>query len=91
MRLDACCDAVTLVCCHCYADITSYVLLWRCLNAPLLPLFNGYTSRGYARLLGGVMVAVFLKYPHLLDEAPGLGDLKTAPPRQGDYVSYTLL
>lgn len=37
------------------------------------------------------MVAVFLKYPHLLDETPGLGDLKTAPPRQGDYVSYTLL
>lgn len=37
------------------------------------------------------MVVVFLKYPHLLDEAPGLGDLKTAPPRQDDYVSYTLL
>lgn len=37
-------------------------------------------------LLGGLMVAVFLKYPHLLDEAPGLGDLKTAPPRQGAYA-----
>ncbi|CAM9183739.1 unnamed protein product [Laminaria digitata] len=37
-------------------------------------------------LLGGVMIAVFFKYPHLLDEAPGLGDLKTAPPRQGDYA-----
>lgn len=46
---------------------------------------------GGVRLLGGLMVAVFLKYPHLLDEAPGLGDLKTAPPRQGAYVSYTLL
>lgn len=48
-------------------------------------------SRGGVRLLGGVMIAVFFKYPHLLDEAPGRGDLKTAPPRQGDYVSYTLL
>eukprot|EP00904_Undaria_pinnatifida_P006557 jgi/Undpi1/3030/HiC_scaffold_14.g06407.m1 len=37
-------------------------------------------------LLGGVMVAVFVKYPHLLDESPGLGDLKTAPHRQGEYA-----
>ena len=35
------------------------------------------------------MVAVFVKYPHLLDESPGLGDLKTAPHRQGEYVSYS--
>lgn len=33
------------------------------------------------------MVAIYLKYPHLLDEAPGLGDLKTAPRREG-YVSF---
>lgn len=46
-------------------------------------------SRGGVRLLGGVMVAVFVKYPHLLDESPGLGDLKTAPHRQGEYVSYS--
>lgn len=34
------------------------------------------------------MILVFLKYPHMLDEAPGLGDPKTAtPPRRDDYVS----
>lgn len=38
------------------------------------------------------MILVFLKYPHLLDEAPGLGDPKTAvPPRRDDYVSWSLL
>lgn len=45
------------------------------------------------RLLGVVMLTVHFKYPHLLDEEPGAGDLKTtAPPRQGEYVRlYTLL
>lgn len=39
-------------------------------------------------MLGGVMIAIYMKHPHLLDEAPGLGDLKTAPPRQDGYVSH---
>lgn len=38
------------------------------------------------------MIVVFTKYPHLLDEAPGLGDLKTtAPPRQDEYVRCSSL
>ncbi|CAM9988650.1 unnamed protein product [Ectocarpus sp. 6 AP-2014] len=46
------------------------------------------TFTGLLLLLhGGAMIVVFTKYPHLLDEAPGLGDLKTtAPPRQDEYA-----
>lgn len=39
------------------------------------------------RVLGGLMLLVYLKHPHLLDEAPGLGDLKATPPRREEYVS----
>ncbi|CAN0311474.1 unnamed protein product [Ectocarpus sp. 8 AP-2014] len=60
---------------------------WMCLHG------NGYyldemNARGATlRLHGGAMIVVFTKYPHLLDEAPGLGDLKTtAPPRQDEYA-----
>lgn len=34
------------------------------------------------------MLVIYMQYPHLLDEAPGLGDLKTAPPRPQGYVSW---
>lgn len=43
----------------------------------------------FRRLDGGLMILVFFKYPHLLDEEPGLGDLKTTDPnpsRQDGYV-----
>lgn len=33
------------------------------------------------------MVLIYMKYPDLLDEAPGLGDLKTPAPRPQGYVS----
>lgn len=46
----------------------------------------GTTTALLLLLLGGSMVAIYLKYPHLLDEAPGLGDLKTAPPRREGYA-----
>lgn len=36
------------------------------------------------------MLTVFFKYPHLLDEEPGAGDLKTTtPPRRDEYVRCT--
>eukprot|EP00903_Cladosiphon_okamuranus_P019301 g17741.t1 len=38
-------------------------------------------------LLGVVMLTVYFKYPHLLDEEPGAGDVKaSAPPRQLEYA-----
>ncbi|CAM9982617.1 unnamed protein product [Sphacelaria rigidula] len=36
--------------------------------------------------LGVSMVLIYMKYPHLLDEAPGLGDLKTPAPRPQGYA-----
>lgn len=33
------------------------------------------------------MMLVYVQYPDILDEAPGLGDLKTTPPTREGYVS----
>lgn len=37
------------------------------------------------------MMLVYLKYPEILEEEPGMGDLKAAPPRREGYVSTTTL
>ncbi|CAM9613437.1 unnamed protein product [Ascophyllum nodosum] len=46
----------------------------------------GTTTAVLLLVLGGSMMLIYLKYPDLLDEAPGLGDLKTAPPRREGYA-----
>lgn len=66
-----------------YFVLPSLVLSYRVLSCLFLSDLVVYT-----RLLGGLMLAVYLKYPHLLDEEPGLGDLKTTPPRRDDYVRF---
>ncbi|CAM9905959.1 unnamed protein product [Scytosiphon promiscuus] len=65
-----------------------FIIFIAFLNFALTDAGSLGTITGMLLLLqGGLMIVVFLKYPHLLDEAPGLGDIKTAaPPRRDDYA-----
>eukprot|EP00752_Nemacystus_decipiens_P018259 g16384.t1 len=65
-----------------------FVIFIAFLNFALTDAGRIATATGLLLLvLGGVMLTVFFKYPHLLDEEPGAGDLKTTtPPRRDEYA-----